>query len=159
MPDRDKILRLGSALIVLPHNSYDEIFLMTLALVSSLPIVFGKQPAPGSIDATMPSMMVFIWALTLSLGALTVLISLMLRDRITGMIVEQFGSVCIGVAASLYALAIFLTSYNRGGALPAGIIFSFAVTRFLQVRYYQKTLNKISRVRAQLLVEEKGYGD
>lgn len=161
MPDRDKILRVGDAIVVLPGKSVDEIFLMTLCLVTSIPIIFGGVPAPGSIDATMEPWLVLAWSITLAIGALTVLVSFLFRDRITGMIIEQFGSVCLGFAALVYGGTILARTYDSGGAVPAAIILGFSAARFLQFRSHQKTLNKIAKVRLLVtaLEEEEVRGD
>jgi formate hydrogenlyase subunit 3/multisubunit Na+/H+ antiporter MnhD subunit len=161
MPDRDKILKIGDAIVVLPGKSPDEMFLMALCLVSSIPILFGGVPAPGSIDETMEPWLVFAWSLTLAVGALVVLISFTVKDRITGMIIEQVGSICLGVAATVYGLIILATSFDNGGAIPAVIVMGFAIARFLQFRSHQKTLNKIAKVKTKLAVlnEEEARGD
>lgn len=157
MPDRDKILRAGDVVVVLPGKSVDEIFLMVLCLVSALPILFGAVPAPGSIDSAMPPWAVYSWSLVLALGAAVVLISFMMHDRVTGMIIEQFGSVCLGAAAALYGSVIFAQSYDEGGAIPSSLILGFAVARFLQFRIYQKKLNSVKLV-LTLIAEEEARG-
>lgn len=157
MPDRDKILRMGDYVVVLPGKSPDEVFLMSLCLVTSIPILLGIAPPPGSIEANMHRPLVVGWSLALALGASVILASFLIKDRVTGMIVEQFGAVCLGSAAAVYGVVIFVTSHDDGGAVPSAIIIGFAAARFLQVRAYQKTLNKIQRVR-QLIVQEEGNG-
>lgn len=157
MPDRNQILKVGDAVVVLPGKSPDEIFLMALCVVTALPIFFGVAPPPGSINSLLPNLVVTIWSAVLVVGAGTVLVSFTFKDRVTGMIVEQFGSMCLGVAATIYGVGIFLTSYDEGGAFSSAIILGFALARFAQFRSYQKTLNKVSKVRA--LVEKEVRGD
>lgn len=162
MPDRDKILKIGDAVVVLPGKSVDEIFLMALCLITSTPIIFGGVPAPGSIDAAMEPWLVKGWSVTLAVGSLTVLISFPLKDRVTGMIVEQFGSICLGVAATVYGFIVLALTYKSGGAIPASIILGFAVARFIQFRSHQRTLNKIAKVRSMVTTlnqEEEARGD
>lgn len=162
MPDRDKILKIGDAVVVLPGKSVDEIFLMALCLVTSIPIIFGGVPAPGSIDAAMEPWLVKAWSITLAVGSLTVLVSFLFKDRVTGMIVEQFGSICLGVAALVYGCIILALTYKTGGAIPSAIILGFAAARFLQFRSHQKTLNKIANVRMMVTTldgEEEVRGD
>lgn len=158
MPDRNKILSSGDVVVVLPGKSVDEIFLMVLCLISAIPIIFGAVPAPGSIDATMPQWAVFAWSVVLALGALVVLVSFLFKDRVTGMIVEQFGSVCLGSAAALYGSVIFATSYDDGGAIPSSLILGFAVARFLQFRLYQKKLDQVNLV-LRMIAEEEARAD
>lgn len=150
MPDRDKVLRAGDAIVVLPGKSGDEIFLMVLCVITALPVVFGRVAPPGSIEALLEPWLVQAWSFVLLIGALVVLTAFMFKDRVTGMIVEQFGSVCLGVAATLYAIAIFVASYRQGGAIPAAIIFGFALARFYQAYDYQKTLKKVQVVKSIL---------
>ena len=150
MPDRKRILQAGEAIAVLPNKSVDQLFIMVLCLLASVPILLGQAPAPGSIDATMPSWMVRSWSATLLIGALVVIIAYLIADRVTSIIVEQFGSVCLGAAATLYGVAIFLLQYDKGGAISAAIILGFAAARFFQVYQYQKVLQKVHVVMAQL---------
>ena len=150
MPDRDKILKVGDSIVVIPGKSVDEIFLMVLCLVTSVPIIFGAVPAPGSIDAFLNRTLVVGWSIALAAGSLTVLVSFLMKDRITGIIVEQFGSVCIGVAATIYAIAIYWTAYDKGGLVPGSIILGFAIARFIQVRQHQKVLKKVRLVMAKI---------
>lgn len=157
MPDKSQILKVGDATVVLPGKSPDEIFLMVLCLVAAIPILFGVAPPPGSINSLLPNAAVIIWSAILVIGALTVLASFAFKDRVTGMIVKQFGSMCLGVAAATYSIGLFLTSYEKGGSFSAAIIMGFALARFAQFRSYQKTLNKVSKVRA--LVEKEVRSD
>jgi hypothetical protein len=139
-----------SAAVVFPLRSVDQAFVMALCLIFSLPVFFGDAPAPGSIEASMPSWMVVAWSVVLILGAGTVLGSYLVRDRIVGIIVEQFGSVCMGVAALFYSVAIFTITYDEGGAIPGAIVLGFAVTRFVQAYQYQKFLNNVRVVLDEL---------
>ena len=148
MPDRDKVLKVGEAIVVIPGKSVDEIFLMVLCLVTSVPILFGAVPAPGSIYLFLDRTFVFGWSLALAVGAGTVLISFLMRDRITGIIIEQFGSVCIGVAATIYACAVYYTTWDKGGLIAGSILLGFAIARFVQVRQHQKVLKKVRLVMA-----------
>ena len=150
MPDSNKILKIGDSIVVIPGKSVGDIFLMAICLVTSIPILFGVAPAPGSIYQFLDPRVVFGWSLALSAGAATVLISFTLRDRITGIIVEQFGSVCIGVSATIYAAAIYWTTYDNGGLVAGSIILGFAIARFVQVYQRQVVLKKVRLVMAQI---------
>ena len=74
---------------------------MGMALIFSIPILFGDLPAPGSINALMPKYMVFGWSLALTIGSAIVLFSYAVIDRVIAVIIEQFGSVIIGSVALL----------------------------------------------------------
>lgn len=150
MPDRDKVLRAGDVIVVLPGKSIDEIFLMVLCLVTSAPILLGAAPAPGSIYVFLEPWLVFGWSLVLAVGAAVVLVSFLYEDRVTGIIIEQFGSVCLGVAAFIYSVAIFYTSYDKGGLIPGSIILGFSIARFLQFRQHQIVLNKVRLVKSKI---------
>lgn len=154
MPDSKDILKIGEGLIVIPKKSTDEIFIMALCLITSIPILLGIAPPPGSINSTMPRYMVMGWSATLVIGCTSNLLSFLFKERLTGMIVEQFGSVCLGVAAAIYSIAIFAKTYEQGGAIPGVIVLGFAATRLLQARSHQKTLNKVHDLRAK--IAEKG---
>lgn len=98
----------------------------------------------------MPAWMVITWALVLVLGAGTILGSYLVKDRIVGIIIEQFGSVCMGVAALFYGVAIFTMLYGKGGAIPGAIVLGFSFARFYQVYQYQKFLNNVQLVLGEL---------
>lgn len=136
--------------MVFPLRSADQAFIMALCLVASIPVLLGDAPAPNSVEAAMPSWLVFAWSVVLVLGASVVLGSYFIRDRILGIIIEQFGSICIGVAATLYSFAVGLLTWRTGGAIPAAIILGFAFARFYQAWQYQKFLDDVEVVLKKL---------
>lgn len=147
----------SKAALVFPLRSVDQAFVMALCLIFSIPVLFGKAPAPGSIEAAMPPVMVIGWAIVLAIGAGTILVSYFIGDRLLGIVVEQFGSVCLGVAALFYGGAIFAITYEQGGAIPESIILGFSAARFYQVYQDQKFLNQVQEVLIKV-GEEKADG-
>ena len=152
MPDRGKVLRIGEMIVVLPGRNIDDVFIMTLCLCVAFPILLGFAPAPGTLEEVMPQWQVFLWAASLAFGAFIVLLSFLFKDRITGMVIEQIGSVCLASAAFLYSAALFTNeqSMERGAAFSASIIAGFGVTRVIHFIQHQKTLKKVSTVRAMI---------
>lgn len=132
--------------LVFPLRSADQAFLMALCLVTSIPVLLGKTPAPGTVEAAMPPWMVLGWSVVLVLGAGTVLGSYLVGDRILAIIIEQFGSVCLGVAALLYGGVVFALTFKNGGGIPGTIILGFALARFYQAYQYQKFLDQVEEV-------------
>lgn len=149
MKKRAKHLATKTAL-VFPLRSADQAFIMALCLVTSVPVLFGKTPAPGTVQAFMPSWMVICWSVVLAVGAGVVLCSYFVKERITGIIIEQFGSICIGVAATIYGVAIFVITWENGGGIPGSIILGFAFARFYQAWQYQKFLNDVGVIIAKV---------
>jgi hypothetical protein len=146
---RTKLL-VKKATLIFPLRSVDQAFVMALCLIFSIPVLLGESPAPGTLNDAMPSWMVVAWSIVLVLGAGTVLGSYFIRDRIVGIIVEQFGSVCMGVVALLYSVAIFVIALDAGGGIPGAIVLGFAFARFYQVYQYQKFLNSVQSILVEL---------
>lgn len=129
-----------------PDRSIDQAFVMGMALIFSIPILFGNSPAPGSIDALMPKPMVFGWSLALTIGSAIILFSYAVVDRVIAVIIEQFGSVVIGLVAFFYSIAIFWYTHDEGGTISGFIILGFAFARFFQAYRYQRFLVAVRQV-------------
>jgi hypothetical protein len=131
---------------------------MGLCLFSSLGIVLGDAPAPGSIEASMPQWAIYIWAIVLGGGALIVIISYLKKDRVDAIIWEQFGSICLAAAAFLYGTLVISLTWKTGGTIPGVLILGFCLTRAYQARYYQQVLKNVHDV-MELAEEEAGTPD
>lgn len=146
MPESARIILQAGQGWILPPKSVDQLFLMVLCGISSAVIISGEAPAPGTIESSMPFWMVTGWAVSLGVGAFVVIMSYLVKDRVTSMIVEQFGSVCLAAAAVLYGVLVLLFQFRTGGAIPGILILGFAFTRAYQAQYYQKVLKNIRTV-------------
>ena len=140
----DRILRKADH--TFPDRSIDQAFVMGMALIFSIPILFGDLPAPGSIDALMPKYMVFGWSLALTIGSAIVLFSYAVIDRVIAVIIEQFGSVIIGSVALIYGVSIIWYTHDEGGTISGAIIIGFAFVRFFQAYRYQRFLAAVRQV-------------
>ena len=112
------------------------VFLLTLCVISGISITFGA-PAPGSITEALPRWQVTAWALSLGLGALSILIGLILQPAdkhlVTGVLLEQVGVASLGCAAILYSAAV-VSAAGWSGVFPAIVTAGFGVA--LLYRWY-----------------------
>jgi hypothetical protein len=102
------------------------IFIKALCFVSGLTTFAG--PKPGTIEATLPTPIVYGWATTLVAGSLLGLIGLGSRRR---QHYEVAGLIWLGTAATVYAVTIALR-FGSGGAVAAGIVFAFGLSAFVR---------------------------
>lgn len=161
MPDRTRLIMRAGHYVVLPPRSADQLFLMLLCLFSSLGILLGGAPAPGTIEANMPEWMVLVWAFILGGGALIVIVSYLKKDRIDAIIWEQFGSICLAAASLLYGTLVVAMQWKTGGTIPGVLILGFCLTRAYQAKYYQKVLKNVHEVMqlSEEIEEEAGDPD
>lgn len=136
-----------------PERSIDQAFVMSMCVIFSIPILFGYAPKPGAIEFVLPTWMGYCWAFTLLIGSAIILFSYVVRDRVTAVVIEQFGSIVLGITAFIYGVTVWFVNWDSGGRIAGAIILGFAAARFLQAWRYQKFLNKVRTVLNQ--VEEE----
>lgn len=79
------------------------VFVLALCIFAGVPLIFGLTDS-GSLDAYLPKWAIAIWGLLLVGGAAGSLVG-MARQTPLGILVEQVGSVVVGVGTIYYALA------------------------------------------------------
>jgi len=106
------------------------LFIKALCLISGATTFVG--PAPGSIEATLPAPVVYLWSATLVIGASAGLYGLL---RPHAWRVEIAGLIWLGTASVVYGLAL-LVRFQLDGAVATAIVVGFgaaALTRALAV--------------------------
>jgi hypothetical protein len=78
------------------------LFILVLSVFSGVTTILLEQ-GPETLESLMPRWAVIVWGVTLGLGSLLALIGLEL-DSDWGVIVEQVGCVCVGVACVFYSI-------------------------------------------------------
>jgi hypothetical protein len=118
------------------------VFILTLCVVTGFPLIFaGVQP--GSFEELLPSLIVRLWGVSLVIGCLVTLAGMSWRRKLTGVLMEQVGSVAVGSVSVFYATAVMIVA-GWDGAVPAGFIIGWAFSCFY--RYGQ--LEHLLRVEA-----------
>jgi hypothetical protein len=109
------------------------VFILTLCVVTGFPLIFaGVQP--GSFEELLPSIIVRLWGISLVVGCLVTLAGMSHRRTLTGVLLEQVGSVAVGAVSIFYATAVMIVA-GWDGAVPAGFIIGWAFSCFY--RYWQ----------------------
>jgi hypothetical protein len=109
-----------------------EIFLLALSIISGLPVLLGKAPAPGSINAVVDPLAARAWSVALTCGSALALLGVGWRVpkdptkvSITGLSLEQVGLVTVASAATFYAVVVVIAA-GVSAAVPASIILAYA---------------------------------
>lgn len=129
-----------------------EVYLLTLAMFSSVPASFGKaRAAPGSVVAHMQPYQVRMWAISLSLGGLLALIGIFwpqknAKAQATGLTLEQTGLVICGFAGLVYAWTIYATVGLRG-LVPMAFVLGFSAASFAQARMIHNAVERALKLR------------
>lgn len=123
-----------------------QAFIMSLCLVTGLPVVFGRVPAPGSVEESLPRWAVVGWSIALVAGSAAVLTGMLWRNRIVGMMVVQVGLVCVGSAAVIYGILVAMLAGDHGGAVSSAIIAGFGGACFWRWAQLQKDINSIAEI-------------
>lgn len=137
------------------HTSH--VFLLGLCVFSSLPTLFGRAKAPGSIEATLPFTYVVVWAIILTSGAIVSLVGVYWRHRLTGLLIEQFGMLFVSVA-TLYYTGILVSITRLDGLQNSAIIFGFGVACAIRYRQIQRYFKQVKEVR-QKAAEAQELGE
>lgn len=119
-----------------------EIFMLILAAITSVPTLLGLATEPGTIEAALPPWAVFGWQVILAFGSVGSLVGIYLRNRATGLIIEQLGMAFVGVASLIYGVSAWVVAGPPAG-IPGGIIFGFGVACLIRWRDLQKTIDAV----------------
>jgi hypothetical protein len=103
------------------------VFILVMCVVSGVPLVQGHA-TPGSVNSQLNPYQVVVWGALLVFGALVTLIGTF-NQRVTGIILEQIGSVAVGFACLIYAAAI-AAQIGVLGTVPALIVLGFGLACF-----------------------------
>jgi hypothetical protein len=114
--------RVATAMLMRRHPMV--MFLYALATLSGLVFVVGAAP-PRSVDQLLPGTLVWMWNLALLAGGGTGLAATLLRDPLTGLLVERSAMLPLAAAALAYTMALVALG-NVTVVLSAGIILAFA---------------------------------
>lgn len=113
-----------------------ELFVLTLSLLTSAPLLIGAAPPPGSTTELLGPTLVHVWAGILVFGCLVALtgvwwtwlrwIHLWRPRTATGLLIERVGLVAVGVGDIIYGIAVFGIGGGRG-VLAGGIVLGFGL--------------------------------
>lgn len=125
-------------------------YLLALAVVGSLPIVVGK-PTSGSVESSLPELIVLIWGVILLTGCGLALVGVYWplrepitpRSFVTALFLERLGLALVWPTALVYAAIIVIVAGVSGllvAALVAG--FGWAARRRMKdcARTFQKAI-------------------
>lgn len=103
------------------------VFILALSVFSGLGALAVKA-APASLEAVLPRWGVILWGVMLVVGSALTLLG-MARQTINGVIIEQVGSVTVGVVTVFYAV-LALVVVGADALTPVGIILAWGISCF-----------------------------
>ncbi len=119
-----------------------ETYLLVLATVSGVPLLFGQSNSDG-IEQALPTLLVHAWGGMLAVGSLLALIGLYWRGHsATGLLLERTGLIGVGGAAIIYTTAILL-HVGLGGLFSGCIIGGFGLACFAQARRISQRIRAV----------------
>lgn len=119
------------------------LFVLVFASVVGLALILGA-PEPGSMDALMPHWAVKGWGALLTIGSLLTLAGTTHQSTLA-VILEQIGSVMVGVAAILYSASALLV-IGFEAAFPVGITSGFGFALLWRWAQLQVLLGQQKRI-------------
>jgi hypothetical protein len=113
-----------------------EVYLLVLALMSSVPASLGLTPAPATIRVQLDPNMARLWAISLTVGAATALVGLSWKRpkfglSVTGLTLEQVGLTFVGAATIFYSACAFKAA-GLPAIIPIGTVAAFGAASFRQ---------------------------
>jgi hypothetical protein len=122
-----------------------EIFALYLAFLTSLPIVLGITPQPGSIRSALPPWLSFTWATVLLAGSGVAIFGIYWRERATGLICEQLGLALVGVGSLIYCACV-LYVVGAGAGFTVAIVGGFGISCLRRYWQIQSVLDDVHEV-------------
>lgn len=123
------------------------LFVLVMCVVVGLPLVFANA-SPNTIASQLDPVLQVAWGIMLSGGSLLTLAGAM-RQTATGVIVEQIGSIALGVACLLYAGAIWV-SVQWVGSVPIAIVSGFGLASLWRWGQLQAYLHQTEKIASQI---------
>jgi hypothetical protein len=117
-----------------------EIFTLILGFITGLPRLLGVTPAPNSITAVLPPVLVLAWSFVLVAGCGVALTGVWWRNRAIGLILEQLGLAFVGVACIVYS-GVAIIALGPNASIPVGIVAAFGVSCLVRWRQIQRTID------------------
>lgn len=140
------------AAVDLPSSRHPfELFTLALCAFVGIPLLIGEA-RPGSINEALPPWAGDLWGAMLVFGAVTALIGIFWRSRVTGIVLEQVGLAAVGGGALFYAVVV-ISTIGMTGAYSVIFVVGFGascVWRYFQLARYLNTLRAV--------VSEEGRG-
>ena len=121
----------------------DQVLVAALLVVSGLPILFGG-PRPGSVSATLPEVLVYLWAGVLVLGGVLVVAAALVRSAELGLYLELAAHPPLAVM--LWVFGASAVAVGGGKAIvAASIIGGIGLARTVRTVQVVRTLAKLRR--------------
>lgn len=119
----------------------DQVLLAALLVVSGLPILFGG-PRPGSVSATLPEVLVYLWAGVLVLGGALIVAAAVVRSPEVGLYIELAAHPPVAVMMWVYALSALVVG-GGPAAVAAALIGGFGLARTVRTVQVLRSLAKL----------------
>lgn len=135
------------------------VFILALSVFGGLGAL-ALNAAPESLEAVLPSWAVVTWGILLVLGSALALIGILIKTNI-GVLIEQVGSVIVGVTTVYYStIAILLVGADA--LQNIGIILAWGLACFIRWGQLQVLINDVIghaiRLRLQKEIEDQHDG-
>lgn len=125
-----------------PERNPADIALCLLLAYAVFRIALFLDPLPGSLEEA-PDYLGHGAALAIFVGSLLVLAGNVWRDRWNGLVIEQVGSLALGLGLLFYATALgFAQQWSSNASITVGITYGVGVMRFVRLRQIQKYFNQ-----------------
>lgn len=123
------------------------IFLLGMCVVSGVPLIFANATPNSIADQLEHDWQVITWGIGLTGGALLTLIGA-LRQSVNGVIAEQIGSIALGFACLIFAVAIWDALHWKGSVVMLFVLgFGIAsLWRWGQLQAYLNAVEEIAQV-------------
>ena len=148
------------SMIIKPAARYPAdpraVFILALSVFSGI-TALALDVAPGTLEAAVPRWAVLGWGILLTLGSAITLAG-MLRQSVTGIIVEQVG--CITVAATtIFYSGVAFSVVGAEALQNIGIILAWGLSCILRWIQLQVLINSAAARAAKLLFLQKFEAD
>jgi hypothetical protein len=125
-----------------------KVFFMILCLFAGIPLALGA-PAPSSVVAALPVLVIRLWGVTLALGGVTSLVGIAMRHAtrsrlfIEGLIIEGAGLVALASAAATFATVIIVVNATWSAAFGTATYFMFVAACIFRFRTIRRVVRKM----------------
>lgn len=118
------------------------VFLLVLSVFTGL-TALAVDAAPQTLNSVLPHWAVLLWGILLVVGSVVTLVG-MAYQSVNGVVLEQIGSVAVGVTTVYYSiLALWVAGVDA--AQPVGIILAWGVACLIRWVQLQALLREADR--------------
>jgi hypothetical protein len=145
-----------NAIVPVPARRHPaQVVLALILMVSGLAILLGG-PRPGSINASLPTPLVLLWAGVVTVGGAMVVAAAVVPP-LAALFLELAADPSMAIMCGVYAASVFTVAGGRG-AVTGGLVSGIAVSYAIRAYQVARTIRAARRAAREEAARREGAG-